>query len=259
MSKGFTLIELVAVMVVFAIIVSMGTGFITSSMTAYNQAAERNTLVSRSRALVERISRQLRIALPYSVRVSGSGQCIEFMQLTGGANYFGSLPDNNNGAPATSAIDTAPFTLALGSALHAAVGAMDANEVYSTSTNASRADIASTSGTPITQINLASAHRFLRNSINERVYVMDDPERFCIAAGQILHYSDYGLLTTPVTDADPGGTSALMADDVVAGSPTFSLSPATETRNSLVLMDFSVTRNGETIGVNHQVQLRNVP
>ena len=259
MSRGFTLVELIAVMVVFAILAAMGSGFVVNSFEAYQQTIERNTMVSRSRALIERISRQLHIALPYSVRVSASGECLEFMQLTGGASYFGQLPDVNNGAPPTSTINTAPFSLSLGSAVSVAVGAMAPDEVYNTSNTASRADVATTSGNPISQITLASPHRFLRNSINERVYVMDSPERFCVTAGQMIHYSNYGLTTGVLTDADPGGAMAIMSDDIVAGNPSFTLSPATEIRNTLVLLTFAISRNNETMNINHRVQLRNVP
>ena len=260
MSKGFTLIELVVVLVVFGIIAAMGSSFVVTSITAYNQAAERNKLVVRSRAVVERISRQLRIALPYSVRVSASGNCIEFMQLTGGANYQGLLPDSNNGAPGVLSIQTAPFDLTLGGAAHVAVGAMSDNEVYTTSSTASRASISSVAGSPVTQINLQNTHTFLRNSINQRVYVMENPERFCIATGQMWHYSNYGLDVGPLGDtAPPAAVSALLSDDISALVPAFSLSPATESRNTLVDFQFAITRRGETMNVRHQVQIRNVP
>ncbi|BFM12058.1 type II secretion system protein [Simiduia litorea] len=259
MSRGFTLIELITVLVVFSIVAAMGSSYVVTSITAYNQAAERNKLVSRSRAVVERITRQIRIALPYSIRISASGQCLEFMQLSGGANYQAILPDSNNGAPAITAIATAPFSLSLGAAASVAVGAMADVEVYSTSASASRASIASVNGNPITQINLTSPHRFIRNSINSRVYVLDNPERFCVTSNQLWHYSNYGLNTGVLSDANPGGNSALMSDDVFSGSPTFSLSPATESRNTIVDIEFSMTRGDETLRVSHQVQIRNVP
>ena len=259
MNKGFTLIELIVVMVVFGIVAGMGSSFVVTSITAYNQAAERNKLVLRSRAVVERMSRQLRIALPYSVRVSSSGRCVEFMQLSGGANYKGLVSDASNGAPASMTINTAPFSLNMGNAVHVAVGAMSEDEIYTTSATASRATIASLAGAPITQINLAAAHRFIRNSINERVYVMESPERFCVVSGQLWHYSNYGLDTGALSDANPGGSNALMSDDVVEVAPVFSLSPATESRNTIIDIQFALSRQGETMAINHKVQIRNVP
>lgn len=257
--QGATLIELVIVLVVLGIVAALSSSFVVTAVTAYNQAAERNKLILRGRAAIERLHRQLRIALPYSVRVSASGNCLEFMQLTGGANYLGQLPDANNGAPAVNFIDTAPFTLGLGGVAHVAVGAMSTGEVYTTATTASRTGVSGLNGSPATQINLTSNHRFLRNSINERVYLMADPERFCVVGSSLVHYGNYGLLTGALTDVNPGGQSALLSDDILAGTPTFSLSPATESRSALVLVNFGVSRNGETVTFNQQMLVRNVP
>lgn len=257
--RGATLIELIIVLVVLGIIAALSSSFVVTSVTAYNQAAERNKLVLRGRAVVERLHRQLRIALPYSVRVSASGNCVEFMQLTAGANYLGLLPDSANGAPATSNISTAPFSLGLGSAAHAAVGALTADEIYTTANPASRVGVSGLNGDPATQVALAAAHRFIRNSINERVYLMDNPERFCVSGSRLLHYSGYGLDTGVLGDGDPGGQSALLSEDVVAGSPSFTLSPATESRNALLSVSFGISRAGETVTFNQQMLIRNVP
>lgn len=256
---GATLVELVIVLVVLGIVAALSSSFVVTAVTAYNQAAERNKLILRGRAVIERMHRQLRIALPYSVRISASGNCLEFMQLTAGASYLGLLPDASNGAPAINVIDTAPFVLGLGNASHVAVGAMSAGEVYTTATVASRAGVSGLNGSPATQISLTANHRFIRNSINERVYLMDNPERFCIAGNTLVHYSGYGLLTGVLTDADPGGQTALLSEDINAGAPTFSLSPATETRSALVDVNFGVSRNGETVSFNQQMLIRNVP
>lgn len=259
MSRGFTLVELVAVIVLLGIVAGIGSRFVLSTMDAYQQATDRNTLVARSQSLAERMIRQLRLALPYSLRVSPSGNCIEFMQISGGANYLGILPDSKNGAPATSVINSAAFELSLGAARHAAVGAMAAAEIYTTASPASRVGVAAVNGPPITQVTLSTPHQFIRNSINERLYLADDPARFCLLGSQLWHYSGYGLDTAPLTDANPGGSAVLMSDDVVPGNPGFALSGATETRSALVQVQFGVRKNDEVIAVNQQVQIRNVP
>lgn len=183
------------------------------------------------------------------------------MPISGGGNYLGLLPDADNLAPATSVIDSADIDLSLGAARHAAVGAMAATEIYTNASPASRAGVAAINGPPITQVTLGAPHRFIRNSINERLYLMDDPERFCMQGGQMWHYRNYGLDTGPLTDALPGPavTGSLMSDDVVPGNPGFVLSGATETRSTLVQIQFGVQKGDEVVTVRQQVQVRNVP
>src|SRR5688572_29003240 len=94
---GFTLVELIAVIVILSIVASIGTGFVVKTTEAYQRTQSRALLVNTSRQAIERMTRQLRVALPYSIRILNGGACTEFMPISAGGNYFSPVPDTVNG------------------------------------------------------------------------------------------------------------------------------------------------------------------
>lgn len=259
LSKGFTLVELIAVMVVLSISATIGAGFIVDVVDQYQKASLRSELVMRGTVAMEQMGRKLRLAMPNSVRVSNSGSCVEFMPLVGGSVYTEPVPDNDNSRAANNSIATVGFTLLSGDAAYAVVAPMSSAEVYSSATSANvRAAIASTTGTPATTITLAASHRFVRNSVSSRVLVSDTPERFCITSGQLVNYRDYTFATSALGDSSPGGTSVVMADGVSA-TTAFALTAGSENRNAALDIAMSVSGGSETVTLNNRVLIRNVP
>ena len=116
--SGFTLVELVTVLVILGIVSAIGSSFVISTTDSYNQVQERTKLTSRGRLAIEQMARQLRIAVPNSIRVSGTGNCVEFLPVVAGVRYINDVPDEENGMLSTSSITTFNFSLGLGSANH---------------------------------------------------------------------------------------------------------------------------------------------
>ena len=97
--RGFTLIELITTLVILAI-VSLGiSGFIRSSVQLFSDVTEREQLLSDSRFVIERITREARNALPGSMRVGGNANthCLQFAPIDYSTFYVQApiLPSSN--------------------------------------------------------------------------------------------------------------------------------------------------------------------
>lgn len=248
--RGFTLIELIVVLVVLSILAVMGAQFVVSSTQNYEATRTRALLVNTGRAALERMNRQLRGALPYSVQITNGGDCVRFMPIAGGGTYASPVPDAANGAAASASIAVLPHGVEFGSANWVSIGAMSAGELYS-----GNQSIAALSGRSATSLTLDGAKSWARNSINRRFYLLDNPQAFCVVNNELRFYSN---LTRTDANVNTGGDSDLLAKQVNAPTP-FALSPESENRNTLVLIDISFVSGGESVEFQQQVMIRNVP
>ena len=97
-NKGFTLIEAIVAIVITGIIAGMVAVFIRSPVEGYVDAERRAGLTDIADTAVRRMARDIRLALPNSVRTASdaSGRCIEFIPTKIGARYR-AVVDGSNG------------------------------------------------------------------------------------------------------------------------------------------------------------------
>lgn len=258
-AQGFTLVEIIAVIVVLSITAVIGAGFITSVVDQYQKAKVRSELVLKGSVALEQLTRKLRMSVPNSLRVSTSGNCIEYMPLLGGAFYDSPVPDSENGMGLVSSIPTMAFSLGGAQAKHVLIAPLSSAEIYRVSAPAARVGAGDFGSPPYSQAVLDSPHRFIRNSLNSRLLVAGDPVRFCVASDRLVGYQEYGFLTSTVDDGLPGGSEVLMSSQVVAGSPAFALSQSSEDRNSAIEIALIFSGQGEQVTLTGRVLVRNVP
>lgn len=248
---GFSLVELITVVVILALVAVIGTGFIVSATDSYQSTQSRAALVTTARAALERMTRQLRGAMPYSVRVTNSGNCVEFMPVAGGGFYRNPVPDQANGAPAHTSIDTAPHSVDFGSADFLSIGAMSSDELY----GGSPVSLAPVSSRSATSVQFPS-RVWERNSVGHRFFLLNAPQGFCLFGGQLRFYENQDRTSVGI---DAGSEYDLLAQGAQGVGSPFVLSSASESRNVLLTMNIAFAEGGESLTFEQEVLIRNVP
>lgn len=263
-NRGFTLLELIMVIVITGIIFGVVTVFIARPVKGYFDLNRRAELSDTADLALRRLTRDLRLALPNSVRVNGN--YLEFLITSGGGRYraapdqtgAGNILDFSTPAGDTSfdVIGPAP-TLAAGNQivifnLGSGFGTADA---YQAATN-NRADFASVSGSTIT---LSAAKLFPLESPGRRFHVVETPVTYeCnVATGQLRRYSGYAIAAAQPTPP-AGGTSAALATNVSACSFTYNPNVVAQ-RYGVVSIQLGLTRDGETVNLQAQAHVANIP
>lgn len=260
-TKGFTMVEVIVVIVILSVLAVLGSKFVYQSTKSYEATQTRARLINTGRQAVESMSRQLRVSLSYSVRVTNANTCLEFMPIVGGGNYIDPVPDTANAAAAASAITVSPHSVVSGgSAQYVTIGAASSTEVYGANNNDAGTGVgalsrATLSSRTVTSLTLSAAKIWKRNSLGQHFFLLEAPKAFCIVSNQLRFYSGQDVTSASVNTA---GAYSVMADNVTVSSP-FSVSTGTENRNTVVSFNITFVKNSESIALNQTVMIRNVP
>lgn len=251
---GFTIVELVTVMVVLGIL-SVGTfTFLQNSTNGYASTLGRAQLAADARLVVARLTSELRTALPRSVRVSGS--CLEYVPIRVASNYVSLSTSAAVTTFASWPLDPAPSGADLRTVVYP-----DSN-LYALANPGPVSPLVTLSAPDADNrvtVTLASAHQFSSESPNQKYFVVSDPVSYCLVGDQLFRYQGYGFIASQPAVATLPGTlpgRSLLAEGV-AGN--FSVSAASLSRNGAVALDLTFTERGEQVAMNHLVQVRNVP
>lgn len=272
--KGFTLIELIMVIVLLGIIGSFTFGYLKFGTQIFTDAIGRDQLVSQSRFAVERLSRELRNSLPRSVRISSDQRCIELVPILSSSSYvqlpqpgatahltfIGVTPLNEHGAQS---VGQSLFVYAANQSLiygiSSAQKAVIANETLHSSNDG------------LTEFTFTTTNQtFTTGSPARRFFITEQPVSWCLYNGSLVRYAGYGFSpnqpSLSILQQDTATQKETMAQQLYnnLSDPSqypFRVFEATLQRNSLVQLDwrFGRANDAEPLRIQHEVFIPNVP
>jgi MSHA biogenesis protein MshO len=231
-------------------------------------AARRAELTDIADTALRRMTRDLRTALPNSIRVTpvGTAVYLEYLQTSGGGRYRAEKEsDGTTGdtldftAPDMSfdVIGPLPANLAVGNHiviynLGPGTGASDA---YTSGNRASVTGIAAPA------INIDSK-QFPYSSPGKRFQVVQHAVTYACdpmpaGTGELRRYWNYGIVD-PQQAPPPGGSTALLATNV-SGCNFIYTASGTNQRTGVVGVQLQIARAGESVRLFQQVHVSNVP
>lgn len=277
---GFTLVELVMVIVISGILAVTVAGFIVQPMEGYLDLTRRAQLVDIAETALRRTTREIRLAVPNSIRVDPSGQAIEILRMVDAGRYRmqpdalggGDLLDftvNSDAFDTLGLLKNASLIDAGGSARSDCLdGTSDCLVIYNTGqpgANAYNGDnIASIQAATPASITFNNsdlpAWRFPFASPTQRLYVVDTPVSFICdtGAGVIRRYDTYPIGSLqPSPSSPPAGAATHLADHVTGC--VFSYSQGTASRGGMVTLRVTIADQGESVSLLLQSHVPNAP
>ena len=292
--RGFTLVEIVIVVIVVGILAVVVGLMVQGPLRASVDTARRADLVDLAESALTRITREVRLSVPNSVRIatSGSSVSLEVLRTLDGGRYR-AAPTNTLTLPACGATpsgDPLEFTCndtdfdVLGQLPRLAqiaagpdcindpvnadcvvvfnTGPAGLNDAYA---GQNVATITATSpsmafdGSDNLTITSTNNPPFPLPSPGQRFHVVDTPVSFVCntSAERIDRFFEYPI--TPAQSTSPGGTSNLLVDNVTACS--FAYDPGTATRGGLVTLQITITEpdSGQSVTLVKQIHVSNQP
>lgn len=250
--NGFTLVELVIVIVLLGIMGAMGTGFITEAFRGFFDADARIEMYEEGKAALVRMERELRIAVPNAIDVptgAGAGNSVSFgvIDENAMAGIFGQYMEEHPTGTTTITDRTAALPINTLISLY--------NTNWAIFSNGSRTY----------RVTLVSGNQMTL----DRVIGPASPyNRYYAVRTQAVRFEVTGTTLSRATATVNAagavgafGNPQILAQNIMAsnGLPYFTYDPGTSTRNSMVGINFAISRNNETLNFHQEVQIRNVP
>ncbi|GGY80976.1 type II secretion system protein [Marinobacter zhanjiangensis] len=265
-AAGFTLVELVMVIVLLAIVATISVQFVALSTQGAIDTGDRQQRALKAVVVSEQITRMLREAFPLSVRVTGpTDNCIEWLPIVGATRYT-ELPKAGG-----STIEVVPFSRtpdddSVRAVVYGYGGSADdvAAKFYQSALQ-NPGPISPEIVKPIdnstvpVSINLDAPHRFSAKSPARRLYVVSRPQALCSEPDgefeELALYRGYNVGAS----YDRGNRDVLAAN--LKGPAEFFVKPISLRRAAVVSFSFDLATPGstETLEVSQEVQIRNVP
>lgn len=255
--QGFTLVELVLVIILLGIVATFTGRFISSNVSFYQLTVNQNERLNDARFVINRMTKELDSAIAFSVTVDSDGHCMNFVPFSAAGQYAGRVAGDDLvelivGPSFIASAAAGSFT-----GRRLSVLTTDADEFYRAVANASDSiatiDSSSVSGAVAT-VDLDDA--LVQDSAVSRYFIAADKVRYCLTqADGVMRLS---RSQTPLT-AIAYPPAVLMAENLGLDSQ-MRLTGASQFSHAILALDFNfILRDGSELEFQHQVVMTNVP
>jgi MSHA biogenesis protein MshO len=269
--SGFSLIELIIVIVLTGILASMTTSVLELPIRAYVDSTRRATLTDAAESSLRRLQRDIRRALPNSIRISPDQTTMELLHLVDGGRYR-AMPDNSN--PILPTGDILDFDVndnafdVLGELNNLADITINSDRVViypldSIGSDPYAGDNTSVITAVTTNRLTFTPFQFPLKSPNQRFFIIDTPVTYrCNTTPTapdnktLLRYANYPIQA--LQPLVPAIAPAIQANQIA--SCRFSFNSGSSTRSAVVTIELTLTDEAnESVNLIHQVHLDNQP
>ncbi len=246
--------------------------FIAGSMTAYRDTELRSEMTARARLALERLAREVRVAIPNTVRELNGGQGVEFVSSKTGGRY---MSRNDNFSPAiysnTSRFQRNAFIsslYALGTAYNDFVNT-DYLVIYNTSPDTLTASSVQLTGVQDLDLDLDGTAEVQQLSFGAYSWGVEPAtQHFQIAdysheVGLLNNNALYWRRVAGIDGSYDGNPDYSVNDPILISSGTlaadFDYIPVSLTSNAMLKVTLTMTENGESVTVSQEIHVRNSP
>ena len=263
--RGFTLVELVMVIILLGIVATISVQFVALSTRGAIDVGDRQQRALQGVVISEQITREIREAFPLTVRENG--ECLEWRPILGATGYEKLGPDFDR-------VEVQPFgeRIREGAQLIIYGYGSHQDDLYGSDdpgpVSPPIKEVLSMDPT-VTFLDSTEKHHFRERSPEKRIYAVGNRVSICQGQGAndewLYRYSDYSHDPDQPTAGELAGKSSrtreVMSANLEPGSLDLRVQPPSLNRGALVHFAFELSDpdGDETTEVGQEVQIRNVP
>ncbi len=256
--RGFTLVELIMVIALAGIVAVMITTVMSRPLQGFADQSRRAELTDLAAGALNRMARDIRLAVPNSIVVP-SGNELRLLHIAAAGRYRANLPE-----PDGPRMDPPACTQAEAGCEIEIISPLEPSSstekhwliIYPTGPLTEKPQVSVISPKEFTWNN-----RVLKAGLQGFQFEYASPQHRFYLARETLIYRCEGeqLLRAISLNLDGSGAAAPAVVVNLVSDCTFTYAPATNTRNGLVTLQLSLSKDGETITLLQQVHVDNAP